>query len=102
MSQHHTCKPNLDQNFMLFESLNAVWRQNFIDPFGAEIGIIQGNKVNAMIADALAPYFARPSATMALTGQDIWVLIIQVEVFPLPLSNTLCEMVENAITFYIS
>ena len=55
-----------------------------------------------MTADALAPYVARPPATTALIGQDIWILIIQVEVFPLPLSYMFWEMVENAIIFYIS
>ena len=55
-----------------------------------------------MTADALASYVARPSATTALTGQDIWIIIIQVEVFLLPLSYTFWEMIENASIFYIS
>ena len=52
--------------------INPCWiilwitERKILDVYGAETGIFQSNQVNIMVADALAPYVARSSATMVL------------------------------------
>ena len=52
-----------------------------------------------MVADALAPLVARPSATMLLTMEDKQVLVIHKVRFQLPLPSEFWELLENLNIF---
>ena len=77
-----------------------VWNNTLIssdvNTFGAEARIFQDNDVNAMAADALAPYITRTPAAMILTIHDERMCSFEEEDCQLPATYQCRGIIANA------
>ena len=73
-----------------------------INTLFAHLVTSQGNQVNTMAADALAPWVARSSATLILSTQGNRVPVTSKEGFYLSVQSQHChwEMIENEFFFF--
>ena len=90
--------------FIKFNYWNEIslqnWR-NYFSSSGAETGTFWKYQVNIMVADALAPYVARPSAAMVLMVWDKQALVFHGERFQLPAPSKCWEIKQNIFSCFL-